>query len=292
MLEQRMVDLPPGRAEPGPPFTNVGFDAFGPWTVQTLRRFFAIRGLALRLRCDMGTNFVGAKTEIDEALADMDKESTAKYLSDQGCEWLFNPPHASHFGGAWERQIGTIRRVLDAMLLELGTRQLTHELLSTLMSEVAVKVNARPITAIPSDVDESQPLTPAMLLTQKSRPLGPLPQSFTAQDLYARRRWRRIQCLADQFWTRWRREDVHNLQARTKWSQERRNLTDGDIVMMKDDQAHRNNWPLGKVVGAVKDKDGRVKKAAVMVYRDGQKKVYERPISTLILLVPSDDLPI
>ena len=142
-------------------------------------------GTALRLRYDRGTNFVSAKTEIDEALADMDKESIAKYLSDQGCEWLFNLPHASHFGGAWEHQIATIRRVLDAMLLELGTRQLTHELLSTLMSEVAAIVNTRPTTAIPSDVDEPQPLTPGMLLTQKTRPLGPLPRSFTAQDLYA-----------------------------------------------------------------------------------------------------------
>ena len=95
-----------------------------------LRRFLAIRGPALRLQCNRGTNFIGAKTEIDEALADMDKESIAKYLSDQGCEWLFNPPHAPHFGNAWERQIGTIQRILDAMLLELGTRQLTHKLLT------------------------------------------------------------------------------------------------------------------------------------------------------------------
>ena len=29
MLEQRMQDLPPDRAEPGPPFANVGFDVLG-----------------------------------------------------------------------------------------------------------------------------------------------------------------------------------------------------------------------------------------------------------------------
>ena len=37
MLEQKMADLPPDRAEIGPPFTNVGIDVFGPWTVQTRR---------------------------------------------------------------------------------------------------------------------------------------------------------------------------------------------------------------------------------------------------------------
>ena len=59
----------------------------------------------MRLRCGRGSNFVGAKSEVKEALEEMDKESLKKYLSEQGCEWLFNPPHASHFGVAWERQI-------------------------------------------------------------------------------------------------------------------------------------------------------------------------------------------
>ena len=83
------------------------------------------------------------------------------------------------------------------MLLESGARQLTHELLVTLMSEVAAIINARPITAIPSDIDEPLPLTPAMLLTQKTRP-----GTFTTHDVYVRQRWRKLQFLAGQFWTR------------------------------------------------------------------------------------------
>ena len=147
-----------------------------------LRQFFSLRGPALHLRCDRGSNFVGAKTELHEALEAVDKESVEKYLAEQGCEWLFNPPHASHFGGVWERQIGTIRSILDAMPLEIGAQRLTHELLVSLMSEVAAIVNTRPITVIPSDIDEPQPLTPAMLLTQKTRALGPLPGNFTVQN--------------------------------------------------------------------------------------------------------------
>ena len=330
MLEQKMADLPPDRAEIGPPFTNVGFDVFGPWTVQTrrtrggaadskrwglvftclasraihielletmdassficaLRRFFSIRGPATRLRCDRGSNFVRGKSELDEALAEMDKKSVERYLSEQGCEWQFNPPHASHFGGAWERQIGTIRRILDAMLVETGAQKLTHELLVTLMSEVAAIVNSRPITAIPSDTDEPLPLTPSTLLTQKTRPLGPLPGKFVSQDLYARRRWRKVQYLAEQFWIRWRREYIQNLQVKTKWNRDHRNLAVDDIVLMKDEQAHRNNWPLGRVVHAIKSEDGRVRKATVLICRDGQKRTYKRPISALVLLVPSNE---
>lgn len=42
-----------------------------------LRRFLSIRGPALRLRCDRGSNFVGVKTELDESLAEMDKQAVA-----------------------------------------------------------------------------------------------------------------------------------------------------------------------------------------------------------------------
>ena len=185
-LEQRMADLPVDRTQVCAPFTSVGFDVFGPWTVCTrktrggagnskrwglvftclssraihievlesmdasaficaLRRFFALRGHATLLRCDRGTNFIGTKTELEEALRNVDKDQVEKYVTEQGCSWEFNPPHASHFGGVWERQINTIRRVLDAMFVELGATQLTHELLVTLMAEVVAIVNARPI---------------------------------------------------------------------------------------------------------------------------------------------------
>ena len=37
-LEQRMSDLPAERTEEAPPFTNVGFDVFGPWAITTRKR--------------------------------------------------------------------------------------------------------------------------------------------------------------------------------------------------------------------------------------------------------------
>ena len=326
-LEQRMADLPADRVVAPPPFTNVGFDVFGPWLIQSrktrggttsskrwglvftclssravhievlesmdtssficaLRRFFALRGPASLLRCDRGTNFIGGKSELDEAMKEMDQRRLERYVKDQGCEWLFNPPYASHFSGAWEQQIGTIRRVLDAMFLELGGSQLTHELLVTLMAEVMAIVNARPITTVLSDTDEPEPLSPSMLLTMKTRPLGPPPGEFLPVDLYSRRRWRRVQYLADQFWLRWRREYMQTLQIRSKWNSSKRNLNAGDIVLVKEDGAHRNDWPLGLISEAIKSEDGAVRKAQVLLWRDGKKKTFLRPIKELVLLVP------
>ena len=327
-LDQRMADLPADRTEVAPPFTNVGFDVFGPWMVRSrkthagaanskrwgvvftclssravhvevlesmdtssficaLRRFFAIRGPASLLRCDRGTNFIGAKAELDNALTELDQHKVERYVHKQGCEWQFNPPHASHFGGAWERQIGTIRRVLDAMFAELGSAQLTHELLVTLMAEVTAIVNARPIALVPTDVEEPQPLSPSMLLTMKARPAGTPPGVFVRTDLYARHRWRRVQYLADQFWLRWRREYLQSMQPRRKWSSPRRNLTNGDVVLMKEDGAHRNDWPLGRITEAIQSEDGQVRKARVEIIRDGKKKAFLRPVKELVVLVPA-----
>ena len=67
----------------------------------------AIRGPVHRIRCNRGTNFIGGKRELDDAFKEMDEGVFQSYLAEQSCEWLFNPPHSSHFGSIWERQIGT-----------------------------------------------------------------------------------------------------------------------------------------------------------------------------------------
>ena len=106
---------------------------------------------------------------------------------------------------------------------------------------------------------------------QKTCPLRPLPGRFVSQDLYARQRWRKVQYLAEQFWIRWRQEYIQNLQVKRKWNQEHHNLAVDDIVLMKDEQAHRNNWALGRVAHGIKSEDGRVRRAMVLIWRDGQR---------------------
>ncbi|XP_070549479.1 uncharacterized protein [Ptychodera flava] len=126
---------------------------------------------------------------LTQLMADLPSDRTEK-----------TPPHTSHFGGIWERQIGTIRRVLDSMHYQLGKQQYTHDLLTTLMAEASAIVNSRPITTVSSDANDPQALTPNMLLTMKTQSPTPPPGSFIQQDIYSRKRWRRVQYLAYQFW--------------------------------------------------------------------------------------------
>ena len=77
---------------------------------------------------------------------------------------MFNPPHASHMGGAWERMIGVTRRILDSMMKEHSAQGLTHEVLTTFLAEASAIIISRPLTSIPPDPDSPFILTPSILL--------------------------------------------------------------------------------------------------------------------------------
>ena len=93
--------------------------------------------------------------------------------------WIFNPPGASHFGGVWERQIRTIRKVLLAVCKE---QRMTEEALYTLMCEVEFTVNSRPLTKSSDDPNDFEALTPNHLLLMKSDAMLP-PGLFEKTDI-------------------------------------------------------------------------------------------------------------
>lgn len=135
-------------------------------------------------------------------------------------EFHMNVPHASHMGGAWESMIRSARGALVS-LLDQHASSLNDELLHTLMVEAEAIVNSRPLTDLEPD---SEPLTPSQLLTLKTKIALPPPGSFIKEDLYCRKRWRRVQHLADEFWSRWTREYLPTLQKRQKWSKPQANM--------------------------------------------------------------------
>ena len=168
-------------------------------------------------------------------------------------------------GGAWVRQIRTVRSVLGALLDERG-RQLDDELLRTLMCEAEAIVNSRPLTVenVASPVCPG-PLTPNHLLTSKSDVILPPPGEFQREDVYSRRRWRRVQHLSNEFWIRWRNEFLLTLQQRQKWTRPRRDFRIDDIVLIKDEDVPRNKWSIGRVQDVIREDDGHVRKVKLLV---------------------------
>ena len=219
------------------------------------------------------------------------------------CDWVtfkMNPPSTSHAGGVWERQIRTVRSVLTA-LLDGKAGVLDGETFQTLICEAEAIVNSRPLTLDNlSDPDSLAPLTPNHILTMKTKPVLPPPGVFQREDQYSRKRWRRAQHLACQFWDRWRKEFLQNLQGRSKWTSSRRNLQIGDVVIVKDEHKPRNCWSLAQVVGTYPSKDGLVRNVKVCIgdpnlSGDGSRlhppTELERPIQRLVLLLPQEERP-
>ena len=321
--EQKMCDLPAERLQSDPPFSYVGLDVFGPWEVSArrtrgghanakrwavlftclctravhievveemstssfinaLRRLFALRGQAKQLHSDRGTNFIGACREL--GMNTQVQGCVQKFLQDQKCAWVFNPPHSSHMGGAWERLIGVARRILDCMLLQSGRARLTHEVLVTFMAEITAIINARPLVPVSSDPEHPFILTPSMLLTQRAGTTS-TPQCDFSQNELLKHQWKRVQYLAEEFWNRWRKEYLTTLQPRQKWQQKRPDIKEGDVVLLKEKQVRRNEWPMGVVVNTVLSKDGLVRKAEIKVVHEGVTKIFYRPITEMVLLL-------
>lgn len=311
-VSQFMGDLPKDRVTPNEaPFTYVGVDYFGPFLVKrarsevkrygciftcltmraihievcqtldtdsfinALQRFIARRGEPVEIRSDNGTNFTGAQLELRRALEQWNQAQIEDFLRKREIQWIFNPPGASHMGGAWERQIRTVRSVLRGLL---PMQVLDEEALTTLMCIVEGIVNGRPITRISDDPKDLTPLTPNHLLLLRSGPTLP-PGVFVKQDLY-RRRWRQVQYMADVFWKRWLSEYLPTLQVRQKWLRPKRNLKVGDLVLMKHDNTARPRWPLGLVVNTYPGSDGLVRSVQVKT----QSGVYDRPVDKICLL--------
>jgi hypothetical protein len=117
---------------------------------------------------------------------------------------------------------------------------------------------------------------------------------FVKEDVYARKWCRKVQFLATEFWKRWLKEYMLHLQIRTKWNKITRNLTVGDIVILKDEDLVRSTWSLARVVDTMVDADGFVRRVKVLLgdatleadrRRVSAPTVLERPIHKLVVLL-------
>ena len=227
--------------------------------IYTFRRFVCRRGPVRQLRCDRGMNLVGASRELKEALAELDYDRVRSSLLKENCDLVdfkMNVPSASHMGGVWERQIRLVRSVLNPLLRD-NALQLDDEALRTLMSEVEAIIKSRQLSVDSlNDPNTPSPLTPNHLLTMKTKVVLPPPGSFQSADLYCRKRWRRVQHLPNEFWSRWRKELLLSSQQCQKWLEPQRNLCVGDIVIIRDEHLPCNKWQLAHVSSVNPSTDG------------------------------------
>ena len=92
-----------------------------------------------------------------------------------------------------------------------------------------------------------------------------------------------MQFLANVFWSRWRKEFLSSLQTRQKWIKQTRNLAVGDVVLVKESNTSRNQWPLGRITTVYPGDDGLVR--TVQVKTAASREPLTRSVAKIVLLL-------
>ena len=164
----------------------------------------------------------------------------------------------------------------------------------TLMVEMVRRLNSRPlIVETISDPTSELLLSPANILTMKSKVVMPASGEFSRPDLYCRKKWRRIQHVINEFWSCWRKEFLQLLQERKKWQVKKQNFQNGDIVLLQDGDLILNKWLMARVIEVCKDDNGDVRSVCLKVGQSKSKKVctiLERPVTKILLLLEQEEV--
>ena len=249
-----------------------------------LRRFIARRGSPSLIWSDHGSNFVGAARELKELVKFLEQQKTQRVISEfcttQRIQWKFIPERAPHFGGLWEAAVKSMKTHLRRIV---GDVKLTFEEFSTVLSQIEACLNSRPLISLSGSEDGIESLTPGHFLI--GRPLESFPDPASSyQSLSVLRRWHLCQSLVRHFWKRWSGEYLISLQRLSKWHRSPKNLTVGDIVILREDNMTTMKWPLARITQTHAGKDGVVR----VVTLKTPTGVYTRPVTKLVPLLSGE----
>lgn len=298
-----MGSLPTDRVEPFVrPFSYVGLDYAGPFYVAIGRRrekrwialftcltiraihlevardlssdavivclsnFVNRRGVPVRIRSDQGTNFIGAVNEGTEMFANE--------CANRGIEWSFNVPGNPEAGGSWERLVQSVKRVLSVSLKEEAPQ---IETFIAMTIEAENIVNSRPLTDLPIDSAEDDPITPNHFLLGVPNQ-NPTPRIGT--NVCLDKQWKLKMQMSKRFWRQWINDYLPTLTRRTKWFSNARNLQVDDIVVVCDKSAGKGAWTKGRVIDVCTSPDGKIRSAWI---KTATGKLH-RPASKLAVL--------
>ena len=247
--------------------------------------FVSLRGLPESITSDRATNFQGVANELRSLISMVNSPEhnydMTKFCAERHIKWKMNPPAAPHFGGYWEAGIKSFKYHFRRVV---GTTPLTFEEAHRVVAKISACLNSRPLTALSSDPNDLNVLTPGHFITGDS--LLALPQqNLTKKAVNLLTRWQLVQRLTQHFWQRWSKEYLTRLQQRPKWWKYVKNITEGELVLIRDDNQPPLKWKLGRVMKVHPGQDHKVR-AVTLKTADGE---IVRPIVKVSLLPFNND---
>ena len=128
-------------------------------------------------------------------------------------------------------------------------------------------------------MNDLEPLTPNHILLGLHRNWHYV-CNVNDKDITSRRRYRQVQAFVDQFWIRWRREYLPQLNKRHRWQQRGSNIKIGDLVAVIDDNDLSRKWNLGRISKVMPSSDGVVRVVEIRT----KSGLYTRPVVKLYRL--------
>lgn len=323
--EHLMGELPKVRVTPSRPFANCGVDYCGPFEIKAgktrgqsfvkgyiclficlstkavhlemacdlstkgflncFKRFIARRGLCQTIYSDNGTNFVGARNELEKLRTFLNdpknQDCFAKFFADIRIDWKFIPPRSPHFGGIWEAAVRSAKYHLKRVL---GNERLRHDEFNTIIAQVESCLNSRPLVPLTNNPEDLDILTPGHFLIGSS--LMALPQEDVRRVNSGRlQRYQHLCQIVQHFWDKWSREYLSQLQQRGKWrTTNKASIQVGQLVIIKEDDVPPLRWQLGRITEVYPGADSVVRVAKVKTSRGECKRATSRlcvlPIDT------------
>jgi hypothetical protein len=258
--------------------------------INCLSRFISRRGAPEQIISDNAPQFKLASNLFQRTwLKTIRDETVQSYISDKGIRWKFITELAPWQGGFYERLVGIVKAAFKSVV---GRKLLKLDDFITLMTEVESVVNSRPITYVFSDINSGFALRPMDFLTDlttgtpaidpTTRPEG----GDAGKDLV--RFWKSKQRRLDLMWKQW--HDDYLLSLRERGQTGHRGPRSAikvsppelmEVVLVKNLDAPRGNWKLGKIVKVITGTDGSVRSVEL---RLPNQQTIRRPINHIYRL--------
>ena len=258
------------------------------------RRFVGRRSLPKLMISDNATTYEAAADELKKLLS---SEEVHTALGNRGTTWKFIPKKAPWFGGFWERLIGLTK---TAIKKTLGRAHVSLLVLQTIVVEVELILNNRPLTYLSDDVRDPEPLTPSHMLY--GRMLTNLPHELVSQEdiqdpsydetsqLNRAAKWQSL--LLAHFSARWKHEYLTSLREFHRASgNNNQEIKVGDVVLIHDDSP-RINWKMAVVEELIIGGDGLVRAANIRTCNGKTNrpivKLYPLEVTSPVEAAPSE----
>ena len=247
--------------------------------------FCSRKGIPHKILSDRGSQLVAGSISV--AKKDMPSKAYdwSRVTKENSCStWEFVP-----VGCQWRNQTEAMVKILKTALVHAlpPGKELKYSEMVTLLSRIAFSINSRPLALAnisPSNQQEDDlaPLTPNQLLLGHNTAEKPA-MEYDVTDKYSAR-LAYVQSIHKEWWRRWIEEVLPTLIPVRKWKSQKRNMKEGDIVMMKYQNNLVDDYRIARVSKVFPSDRGVVRTVEVSYRRKGKDEGsmnYKcRPLST------------